>query len=215
MPRSYVIIGNGIAGTSAAETIRKADQEARIVLIAEEPYPLYNRVALPPYLKLKVTEKKVLMRTVEQHAARNIELLLRTRAEVVNTNSKTVTTSDGREFPYDALLIATGGSPNRLDVPGSETHGVCYFQTLDDTNEILEIAQTARHAVTFGGSYISYELTEGFASRGILTSWVMRGPRFLRQILDDAGGEMVEKLAGMHDVRILYGEEPGQIDAKG
>jgi 3-phenylpropionate/trans-cinnamate dioxygenase ferredoxin reductase subunit len=212
--RSYVIIGNGIAGTSAAETIRKADPVARIVLIAEEPYPLYNRVALPPYLKLKVTEKKVLMRTVEQHQQRNIELLLNTRAEALDTENRVVTASNGEQYPYDALLLATGGTPNRMDAPGADTKGVCYFQTLDDTNEILEIAQTAKHAVTFGGSYIAYELTEGFASRGILTSWVMRGPRFLRQILDDAGGQMVEKLAEMHDVRIIYGDEPGQIDAK-
>ncbi len=212
--RSYVIIGNGIAGTSAAETIRKADPVARIVLIAEEPYPLYNRVALPPYLKLKVTEKKVLMRTVEQHQQKNIELLLETRAETLDTDNKIVYAGNGEAYPYDALLLATGGAPNHIEVTGADTKGVCYFQTLDDTNEILEIAQTAKHAVTFGGSYISYELTEGFASRGILTTWVMRGPRFLRQILDDAGGQMVEKLAAMHDVSIVYGDEPGQIDAK-
>ena len=214
MPRNYVIIGNGIAGTSAAENIRKADATARVVLIAEEPYPLYNRVALPPYLKLKVTEKKVLMRTAEQHEQRGIELLLNTRAEQIDTAKQTVQASNGQEYAYDALLLATGGTPNHIDVPGADTHGVCYFQTLDDTNEISEIAQTAKHAVTFGGSYISYELTEAFASRGVLTTWVMRGPRFLRQILDDVGGQMVEKLAAMHDVSIVYGDEPGQIDAK-
>jgi NAD(P)H-nitrite reductase large subunit len=214
VPRNYVIIGNGIAGTSAAETIRKADATARIVLIAEEPYPLYNRVALPPYLKLKVTEKKVLMRTVEQHEQRGIELLLNTRAEQLDTENKVVQASNGQQYAYDALLLATGGTPNHIDVPGADTHGVCYFQTLDDSNGILEIAQTAKHAVTFGGSYISYELTEAFATRSILTTWVMRGPRFLRQILDDVGGQMVEKLAAMHDVSIVYGDEPGQIDAK-
>ena len=214
MPRNYVIVGNGIAGTSAAETIRKADATARIVLIAEEPYPLYNRVALPPYLKLKVTEKKVLMRTVEQHQQRGIELLLTTSAEQLDSENRIVHASNGEHYPYDALLLATGGTPNHMEATGTDAHGVCYFQTLDDTNEILEIAQTAKHAVTFGGSYIAYELTEGFASRGILTTWVMRGPRFLRQILDDAGGQMVEKLAGMHDVSMVYGDEPGQIDAK-
>ncbi len=209
-----MIVGNGIAGTSAAESIRKADPEARIVLIAEEPYPLYNRVALPPYLKLKVTEKKVLMRTVEQHQQRGIELLLNTRAETLDTEHRAVTASNGQTYTYDALLLATGGTPNPMDAPGADTRGVCYFQTLDDTNEILEIAQTAKQAVTFGGSYIAYELTEGFASRGIATTWVMRGPRFLRQILDDVAGEMVEKLAARHNVRIVYGDEPGQVDAK-
>jgi len=214
VPRNYVIIGNGIAGTSAAENIRKADPTSRVVLIANEPYPLYNRVALPPYLKLKVTEKKVLMRTVEQHEQRGIELLLNTEAEQVDTEGKVVHASNGEDYPYDALLLAVGGTPSHLEVPGADVKGVCYYQTLDDTNEISEICNTAKHAVTFGGSYISYELTEAFASRGVLTTWVMRGPRFLRQILDDAGGTMVEKLAAKHDVRIIYGDEAGQIDSK-
>jgi NAD(P)H-nitrite reductase large subunit len=93
--RSFVIIGNGIAGTSAAESIRKADPLARIVIIAEEPYPLYNRVALPPYLKLKVTGKKVIMRTLEQHQQKDIELLLNTRAETLDTENKVVHASNG------------------------------------------------------------------------------------------------------------------------
>ncbi|MDE3077285.1 MAG: FAD-dependent oxidoreductase, partial [Chloroflexota bacterium] len=132
----------------------------------------------------------------------------------IDPAARLVRASNGMTFPYDALLLAVGGSPNRLDVEGAKTRGVCYFQTLDDTNEILELAQTARHAITFGGSYIAYELTEGFASRGILTTWIMRGPRFLRQVLDDAGGQMVERLAAMHDVRMVYGEEPGEIVAR-
>ncbi len=208
--RSYVIIGNGIAGTSAAETIRKADADARIVLIGNEPYPLYNRVALPPYLKLKVNQKKVLMRTVEQHADKGIELFLNTEAEL-DANAKVVHASNGMDFPYDSLLLAVGGTPSKLEVEGAEVEGVCYYQTLDDTNHISELAETSKYAVTFGGSYISYELTEAFASRGIMTTWIMRGPRFLRQILDDAGGQIVERLAEEREVHIVHGEEPGQI----
>ncbi len=212
--RSFVIIGNGIAGTGAAEAIRKADPNARVVLIAAEPYPLYNRVALPPYLKLKVTEKKVLMRTAEIHQTRNIELLLNTMAEHIDVRERVVRASNGQEYSYDALLLATGGTPNHMDAPGAEVRGVCYFQTLDDTNEISQICETAKHAVTFGSSFISYELTEAFASRGVPTSWVMRGPRFLHRMLDDEGGAIVKKLAGMHDVRILPGDEPGSIDSR-
>ena len=65
--RRYVIIGNGIAGTGCAETLRKLDPTCQITLLAEEPYPLYNRVSLPPFLKLQAPESKVLMRTRERH----------------------------------------------------------------------------------------------------------------------------------------------------
>lgn len=212
--RSYVIIGNGIAGTSAAETIRKGDPDARIVLIGNEPYPLYNRVALPPYLKLKVTEKKVIMRTVEQHEAKGIELYLNTQAELDAAN-RVVHASNGMEFPYDALLLAVGGTPSHMNVDGADVNGVCYYQTLDDTNHISELVESSKHAVTFGGSYISYELTEAFASRGLHTTWVMRGPRFLRQVLDDLGGKMVDELAEERDVHVVHGEEPAQITEHG
>jgi len=212
--RSYVIVGNGNAGTNAAEALRKSDQDARIVLIGNEPYPLYNRVSLPPYLKKKVPQAKVIMRTVEQHAQKNIELHLSTRASV-DIAQREVHCDTGQTFAYDALLLAVGGTPNPLRVPGADVPGVCCFQTLDDTDDILGHAASAKNAVVFGGSYIAYELAEGLATHGIPVAWVMRGPRFLRQILDDAGGRLVEGLAAAQGVKMIFGDEPAGVLSEG
>ncbi len=84
-PQRYVIIGNGIAGTTAAETLRRGDPNCRIVLIGDEPYTLYNRVALPPFLKLQVPETKVFLRNREWHEKNRIELHLETRVVRVDT----------------------------------------------------------------------------------------------------------------------------------
>src|SRR5207302_3660143 len=78
-PRRHVIIGNGIAGTTAAETLRRGDPNCSIVLITDEPYTLYNRVALPPFLKLQIPESKVFLKNLEFHEKNRIDLHLETR----------------------------------------------------------------------------------------------------------------------------------------
>jgi NAD(P)H-nitrite reductase large subunit len=127
---------------------------------------------------------------------------------------RTVVTQTGREWPYDALLVAAGGRPNRLPVPGGDLHGVYNFQTLDDSKAINQRMLEARTAVTTGGSYIAYELTEAFRSRSLETTWVMRGPRFLRRILDAEGGCIVDAIAADHGVRVIHGEEIAEVYGK-
>jgi NAD(P)H-nitrite reductase large subunit len=209
--RRYVIIGNGAAGTTCAETLRKQDPNCRITLLTNEPHPLYNRVALPRYLKGVVREEKVFMRTREQHAERGIELLTEVTARRVDAEGRTVLLDDGRELPYDALLVASGGRPNRPQIPGGDSSLVFNFQTMDDTRAIIAEATSGKRAVVIGGSFISYELAEGFAMRGLHTTWMMRNRPFLRRTLDSQGGAIVEALAHEHGVEFVYGEEAAEI----
>lgn len=212
----YVIVGNGVAGTTAAEQLKKDDPNCQVHLISQEPYPLYNRVALPPFLKGAVTEQKVLMRTVEAHAEKGIDLHLETRVERIDQEGRVAYTADGREFPYDKLLVATGGSANPLRVPGAEgTRHIYLFQTMDDTKEIIARTLEAKVAVVVGGSFIAYELAEGFRSRGLETVWLIRGPYFLRRVLDEAGGRLVDRIARDHGVTVIYGQEVREVKSSG
>src|SRR3979409_782473 len=115
------------------------DAGAWVVMIAAERHPLYNRVALPRYLRGQVRREKVLMRTVEDYARQNLEIHFETWATQVDTQSKVVHTNRGQEFPYDALLIATGGRPKPPPWPGcdegSQTIG---FQTLEEPHALNE-----------------------------------------------------------------------------
>ena len=212
-PRRYVIVGNGVAGTTAAETLRKNDPNCRITLLADEPYPLYNRVALPPYLKHRTPREKVFMRTVEIHRERGIDLRLETKVERVNTEDRSVLTVGGEELAYDALLVATGGRPMHVQAEGSEGVGAIFnFQYFDDAEAILARMETARSAAVIGGSYIAYELAEAFRHNGLETTWIMRGPYFLRRVLDPAGGELVDQIARSHGVHMVYGEEIARVE---
>jgi 3-phenylpropionate/trans-cinnamate dioxygenase ferredoxin reductase subunit len=209
LTRRYVVIGNGIAGQTCAEELRKADAEASIVMIAAERYPLYNRVALPRYLRGQVRREKVLMRTVEDYAARNLDIHFETWATEIDAQSKVVRTNRGQEFPYDALLIATGGRPKPPPWPGSDEVSACLgFQTLDDTDAIIEKADASERVLVMGGSFIGYELAEGvsFRKKAKLT-WIMRGPWFLRYVLDEEGGRLCRQLGEAQDVQFLISDE--------
>ncbi len=118
--KRYVIIGNGVAGTTAAETLRKQDATCSIHLLTNEPYPLYNRVSLPRFLQGVLMEQKVMIRDFPWHEQRGIGLITETLVTSVNTEERVVVTERGQHLPYDALLIATGGWANPLRVPGAE-----------------------------------------------------------------------------------------------
>jgi len=209
LSRRYVVLGNGIAGQTAAEELRKLDADASIVMIAAERHPLYNRVALPRYLRGQVRREKVFMRTSEDYTRQNLDIHFETWATEVDFARKVVRTNRDQEFEYDALLIATGGRPKPPPWPGSdEVSQTIGFQTLDDTDAIIEKADAAERVLVMGGSFIGYELAEGvsFRKKAQLT-WIMRGPWFLRYVLDEEGGQLCRQLGEAQGVEFICSDE--------
>jgi NAD(P)H-nitrite reductase large subunit len=205
--RRYVIVGNGFAGTTCAEQLRKLDPVCSIALFSDEPYPLYNRIALPPLLRGQVTKEKVIMRDAAWHEKHAIALRLGTRVDAIDMDER-VAYADGAGYPYDALLIATGGRPNACPVPGAQGAGnVFNFQYMDDTLAISQRLETATTAVAVGGSFIAYELAEAFCKRKVETHWLVRGPRFLRRMLDEIAGDLVDDAARADGVHVHYEDE--------
>jgi NAD(P)H-nitrite reductase large subunit len=212
--RKYVIIGNGIAGTTCAQTLRKNDPACDIWLITNEPYPLYNRVSLPRFLQGVLAEPKVMIRDLAWHEQQRITLLTETLVTRVDTDERVVELNRGGPLRYDALLVATGGWANPPRVPGAAgTQHIYNFVTLDDTKEIIARALESKSAVTSGGSFIAYELTEGFNVRGVHVTWLMRGPYWLRTTLDEEGGMLIDEIATRHGVEVIHGEEIREVIA--
>jgi NAD(P)H-nitrite reductase large subunit len=209
--RRYVIVGNGFAGTTAAEQLRKHDPACDITLFGDEPYTLYNRISLPPMLRKQIPEAKVMIRDLVWHEQHRITLHLRTHVERVIPEERVVEV-DGKCFPFDALLIATGGRPTPTGKPGSEgAVNLFPFQYLDDTRAISEQIDRSKAGVAIGGSFIAYELAEAFSSRGLETHWIMRGPRGLHRIIDEIAGELLHDAAAADGVHMHYGEEVAEF----
>lgn len=217
MTRRYVIVGNGIAGQTAAEELRRNDAACSIVIVAAEQYPLYDRGALPGYLRGRVRRERVLLRTPESYAENGIDAHFQTWATEVDAAAHVVRTNAGHELRYDALLIATGGRPKPPPWPGSADIARLYgFQTLDDTDELIERSDQASRLLVLGGGWIACAMAEGVASRGkAKVTWVMRGPWLLHRVLDAEGGRLCHRLGEAAGVELVVNQEVRRLSATG
>ena len=195
--------------------LRKGDPQATITIIGNEPHPLYNRVALPRVLKLRTPPERIIIRDGEFHRENRLDLLLETTVTHVDTKAQVVSTDRSQEIPYDALLVASGGRPNPLTVPGAAgTQSIYNFQSLDDTTALMARMHEVQQVVAVGGSYIAYEIAEAARARGLDVTWLIRGPRFLRRILDEEGGSLADRIARDAGVDVRYGEEVAEVHAQ-
>jgi NAD(P)H-nitrite reductase large subunit len=156
-----------------------------------------------------VRREKVFMRTAEQSAQQNIDIHFETWATDVDLTDKIVLTNRGQELRYDAILIATGGRPKPPPWPGAADVTACLgFQTLDDTDAIIEKADASERVLVMGGSFIGYELAEGVSFRKKANvTWIMRGPWFLRYVLDEEGGQLCRQLGEAQGVQFITNDE--------
>lgn len=207
----YVIVGAGIAGTTAAEQIRKIDQAADIVLIGSEQLPVYSRVLLPHYVKGKVEREKVFLKKgywYEEHA---IEFMMGVHATKIDTVNQFVETSEGREIPYDKLLITTGGEVNLIP---EDKRGVSYFYTLSDADNLLDLIQqtlqkpeSERHGLVYGGGFLALEYVNAFAEYGIHTTLLMRSKGFWSRFLSEDCSDILIAHAKQKGIDVLTGVE--------
>ncbi|MBI4438245.1 NAD(P)/FAD-dependent oxidoreductase [Candidatus Uhrbacteria bacterium] len=189
----YVIVGGGVAGTTAAEALRKRDAKSEITLVSEEHHPLYSRVLLPHYLKGKVPRERVFLKKEAWYGQQQIEWLTGIACEHLDPRNQFVGLTDGRELPYDRLLVATGGEVRTVD---ADLRGVSYLRTLDDADHLAQILceQPAdARAVIFGGGFIACEYLNLFSHFRLPTTLFHRGAHFWTRSLGEEAGALIAK----------------------
>jgi NAD(P)H-nitrite reductase large subunit len=206
----YVIIGGGIAGTTAAGQLRKFDAEASITLIDREHHRLYSRVLLEHYVTGKVERDRLFLKKEGWYHDQRIDFQSGVEVEEIDTKNKFVRTTEGRELPYDKLLITVGGEVNLLE---EDRPGVSYMRTLDDADQLLQLAarlnkKQDRAAIVRGGGFIAVEYTNFFVHRGFATSIVLRGEQFMSSVLLKELSDVLEAACRDHGVTIIK-NEPG------
>lgn len=208
----YVIIGGGIAGTTAAETIRTKDADGSIVIITDEPYPLYSRVMLskPAFLSGKDQKANIWLKSPDWYKANRIELISGKSATALDIGAKTVTI-DGEIFVYEKLLLALGAHARKWTVPGSDKNRIYYLRTLDEANEIAAAMKTAKSAVVIGSSSVAFEAIEDLLLAGIAVTVVMLEEYFWEPMLDEEGGHIVEKALMNAGIKIIRQSEVGEV----
>ncbi|TLX96685.1 MAG: hypothetical protein E6K96_05440 [Thaumarchaeota archaeon] len=166
-----VIVGGGQAGFYASTAITRRDPSARVVLICDEPHLPYDRVPLSKdYLVDKRPREKLFFRPKEFYENQKIEVISGKRATKLDRSGRVVRLEDDTEIAFGRLLLATGGRPRILPLPGSDLVGIHYLRTIDDCERIKEGMQKARNAVVVGGGFIGCEVAAAFAARGLKTT---------------------------------------------
>ena len=208
MSASYVIIGDGIAGSSAAETLREADPDADITIITDEGEPLYNRILIKEYAKGKMPEAPVAIHKEDWYEDRNLDLRLNTLVTRVDDEANTVHTHEGETIEYDKLLVATGGTPIQLPVPGSDAEGLHHFWTFQDARGIRNHIEQVDNAVLVGAGLLGIDLAAIAGAHDLENAWyIMRGNRWWRYGLSLEGAEIMHQ--AMRDIGVELVFESG------
>ena len=134
---TFLIVGAGLAGAKAAETLREEGFDGRVVLIGEEVERPYERPPLSKGYLLGTAERDTIyVHPQSWYAEHDVELRLGTTVTGVDPAGHQVTLGDGTQVPYSKLLLATGSSPRRLPVPGADRDGVLYLRRAEDSDRI-------------------------------------------------------------------------------
>ncbi|MBN1585138.1 NAD(P)/FAD-dependent oxidoreductase [Candidatus Uhrbacteria bacterium] len=208
MPLRYLIIGGGVAGTTAAETIRKNDPVGEITIVSDEPHRLYSRIMIskPHYFLGKVPAEHIWLKKESWYGEQKISLMAGKRAVRLDPDGKKVVLDDGTELGYDRLLLALGVCARRWKIPGADRKGVYYVRTLDDFRQYQPASKVARQGVVVGGGAIGFEMCEMMSLSGLETTLIIREGHYWDPVLDQTAGQMVESALENHGVRVIRGQ---------
>jgi 3-phenylpropionate/trans-cinnamate dioxygenase ferredoxin reductase component len=198
---TFVIIGGGLAGAKAAETLRTEGFEGRIVLVGDETERPYERPPLSKeYLLGTGPRDMAFVHDGSWYAEKNIDLLLGVRVTALNPAKRTLTLDGFEPVAYDKVLLATGSRPRRLDLPGSDHTGVRYLRTLPDADNLLASLTDGAHVVVIGGGWIGLETAAAARKHGANATVIERSALPLQHVLGDEVASIYANLHQAHGV---------------
>ena len=201
----HVILGNGTAGVTAAETIRKNAPDDTILLVGDEPGLPYSRMSIPRLLSGEIGDNAARIRREQEFFTRHRIDLVAGRAQHISARTRTVKMEDGCVIPFDTLLIATGAAPRKPPIAGIDMPGVHSCWTLDDARRIIAAASPQARVVLIGAGFIGCIVMEALARRGVRLAVVEKRDRILPGMLSPGAGRMVQRWCESKGIRVLTG----------
>lgn len=190
----YLIIGNGVAGTTAAENIRKNDNTGKITIVTDEDMSFYYRIRLNEFISGDIGPDNLLAKKASWYEENSIDLKLNTKITSVDPDKKTVITDKGESISYDKLLIATGSHSFVPPIKGSDTKGVFSIRDIRDARNIIEHARDIKDVVVIGGGLLGLEAGNAFRKMDKNVTIVEFFPRLLPRQLDVDGAKRLQTI---------------------
>ncbi len=208
MDYTYLIIGGGMTADAAVRGIRSVDASGKIGIISDDRYPPYNRPLLSKGLWVGESFDSIWRKTEEE----GVILHLETRAESIDINNKTVTDNKGNSYTFKKLLLATGGSPNRLSCSDPDVN---YFRTLDDYNRLHELYLRGESFVIIGSGFIATELAASLAMNGKNVAMLFRSRSIGSKIYPKGFANFLNAYYTENGVKLIPNSMPTSITKKG
>jgi NADPH-dependent 2,4-dienoyl-CoA reductase/sulfur reductase-like enzyme/pSer/pThr/pTyr-binding forkhead associated (FHA) protein/ribosomal protein L40E len=211
--KPYLIIGNGIAGATAAELLRSEDSAAAITVIANDPFPVYYRPALKDYLGGKLREAKLWVRPTSFYVDHRIRFHTDT-VIAIQPREHLVQLYSGQKIPYGRLLLAYGARASTLHRPGEQLTGVATLRSVADYQKVLAHLGQVKRVVVVGSGTLALESIETLRHRGFEVTHLLRKRALWSEILDATASDLVLQQEQRDGVDIRMEQEIAEITGK-
>ncbi len=205
-PENVVIIGGGAAGNAAAEMLRLEGYSGAVLMIgAEDTIPVDRPNLSKDYLSGAAPEEWIPLRSLDFYKEQKIDLKLSTRVESIQTEKRNVILSDGTSISYGALILATGGDPVRLTIPGGDLPHVHTIRSYADSRAIFQKIPDVKRVVLVGASFIALEVASALLEQKKEVHLVAPEARPLERILGPELGDFIKSLHEEHGAKFHLG----------
>ncbi|HEX7885538.1 MAG TPA: FAD-dependent oxidoreductase, partial [Phenylobacterium sp.] len=210
-----VVVGNGMAGCRAVQEVLKRDPgRYDITIFGAEPRVNYDRIMLSPVLAGEKSFADIVINDEAWYADNGIVLHAGAKVEAIDRDARLVRAEDGREVPYDRLILATGSDPIRLPLPGADLAGVVTFRDLDDVEAMIAAAQPGAKAVVIGGGLLGIEAAYGLSKRGMSATVVHLMDVLMERQLDASAGFLLTEALAAKGVETVLEAQSEEIVGK-
>ena len=209
----YVIIGGSAAAISAVEAIRSVDRESQIDLLSDETTPLFSRVLLPYYVAEELSKPLLNFRSADFFEQNKVTAHIGVRVDGISSDSKTIRTEAGDEFPFDRLLLATGGKPIVPPIPGVGKEGISTLKTMADAERVYMLK--GPKAVVIGAGSVGVETSISLKRRGMEVTLLEQLGHVLPTVFDEEAASIVRKRIEDLGIKTITGEKAVQFTGNG
>lgn len=211
--RRVVVIGAGVAGVNAAIELRKLHPAAEITLLGDEPYDLYNRMAIGKLVSEATAIENLYLMPRDWATTKRIRHLRGVSAIAIDRTQREVTTDEGEAIPYDRVLLATGARSSVPEIEGSDLGGTFALRTIDDAVQVQQYIrrQRSRRALIIGGGLLGLEAAHSISQLGVYAFVLNRNEWPLNRQLDGPAGALVGRLLQDFGIAVLPWAEPRRI----
>jgi nitrite reductase (NADH) large subunit len=211
--RRVVIIGNGIAGVTAAQEVRRTDPDCELHIVGREPHPLYNRMGISRVVYGRSAMAGLFLLADDWYERRDVSCWLNTRAVGIDLAGRTVALGTGEELAFDRLILATGARADVPPIPGAATPGCFVLRDADDAVRIRAYVQEHRasRAIVVGAGPLAVEGAYALHELGLDVSMVVRGHAILRRHIDQRCAALLTGYLGARGIAIVAGSAVAAI----